>query len=109
MAWKILFFQTPRGEKVVKEFIKSLGTITIAKVGHTISLLEEHGPYLGMPHSKKLTRELYELRVRGKQEVRIIYAFIKMRIYLLHGFKKKTQKTPRREISIALERLENIT
>lgn len=109
MAWRILFFETPRGEKIVKEFIKSLDATTIAKVGHTISLLEKHGPYLGMPHSKKLTKGLYELRVRGKQDVRIIYSFAKRKIYLLHAFKKKAQKTPRKEINTAVTRLESIT
>jgi len=62
-----------------------------------------------MPHAKKLTGKIYELRIRGKEEVRIIYAFVKNRIYLLHAFKKKTQKTPIREIKIALRRLSYLT
>lgn len=62
-----------------------------------------------MPHSKKLTTDLYELRIRGKQETRIIYGFIKNNIYLLHAFKKQKQQTPRKEIETALKRLCSLT
>ena len=105
MAWNIKAFETKRGEKPVEEFTKSLDEPTIAKIIHTIDLLEKYGPFLGMPHAKKLTSELYELRIRGKQEVRIIYGFVGKNIFLLHGFKKQTQKTPRKEIEISLSRL----
>ena len=105
MSWTIKAFETKRGEKPVEEFIKSLNEQTIAKIVHTIDLLEKYGPFLGMPHTKKLTSELYELRIRGKQEVRIIYGFIEKNIYLLHCFKKQTQKTPKKEIETAMSRL----
>lgn len=109
MAWKIIAFETLRGEKPVEKFIKSLDASTIAKAAHEINLLEQHGPYLSMPHSKKLEAGLYELRIRGKPEVRILYTFIKNEIYLLHAFKKKTQKTPQKEIKTASKRLEFLT
>lgn len=105
MSWKIIVYESQRGEKPVEEFIKSLDEQTIAKIAHEIDLLEKHGPYLGMPHVKKITRDLYELRIRGKQEVRILYGFVKNNIYLLHAFKKQTQKTPPKELKTALGRL----
>lgn len=109
MSWKIIVFESRRGEKPVEEFIKSLDSSTIAKVAHEIDLLEKHGPYLGMPHVKKISPDLYELRIRGKQEVRILYGFVKNNIYLLHAFKKQTQKTPRREIDTALKRFHSLS
>lgn len=109
MAWNIIVFESNRGEKYVEKFIKSLNAQTIAKVSHTIDLLEKHGPYLGMPHSKRLTSNLYELRIRGKQEIRMLYGFFRKAIYLLHAFKKQTQKTPQREINTALKRLQTLT
>jgi phage-related protein len=43
--------------------------------------------------------------VRGKQEVRVFYAFvIGNRIYLLHAFVQKTQATPKKELEIARQR-----
>lgn len=108
MVWNIIAFETDRGEKPVEEFLKSLDEPTIAKASHEIDLLEKHGPYLSMPHSKKLTAKLYELRIRGKQEIRIIYGFIKNDIYLLHAFKKQKQQTPRKELETALKRLRSL-
>lgn len=105
MSWNIKAFETKRGEKPVEEFVKSLDEATIAKVIHTIDLLEKYGPFLGMPHAKKLTSDLYELRIRGKQGIRIIYSFVKEKIILLHGFRKQTPKTPKKEIETALSRL----
>ena len=109
MAWNVIFFESKRGEKFVEVFIKNLDSSTIAKVAHEIDLLEKHGPFVGMPHSKKITAELYELRIRGKQEVRIIYAFIKENIYLLHAFKKKKQRISIKEINTAYKRLQTLT
>jgi len=104
MVWNIYFFQTPRGEKVVKEFIKGLQGNTIGKVSQNIELLKIHGPFLGMPYSKMLAKGLYELRIRGREEIRIIYTFSGKNIHLLHAFKKQTQKTPVKEIRIAIGR-----
>src|SRR3989338_5183403 len=102
-SWNIIFFETARGEKYVQEFIRSLDASTISKVTHHIDLLEKHGPFLSMPYAKKLTTVLYELLIREKQESRIIYSFIGKDTYLLHGFKKKTQRTPQKEIEISIQ------
>ena len=104
MAWKIYFFQTARGEKIVKEFIKNLDGKVIGKISQNLDLLKTHSPFLGMPYSKKLSKEINELRIRGREEIRILYTFSKNNIYLLHAFKKKTQKTPKKELKVAEER-----
>lgn len=108
MIWKILLFETNRREKPVEKFINSLDPNTIAKVIHNIDLLEKYGNLLRMPHSKRLAKDLYELRVKGKVEIRILYAFRSRNIFLLHAFKKKSQKTPKREMAIALKRIDKI-
>ncbi|MCL5407182.1 MAG: type II toxin-antitoxin system RelE/ParE family toxin [Patescibacteria group bacterium] len=105
MSWKVFFFTTNRNEKPVKEFIKLLSPSSIAKIAHTIDLLKQYGPLLNMPHSKKVAHNLYELRIRGKQEIRIFYIFKEKDIYLLHAFQKKSQKTPSKELKIALTRI----
>lgn len=107
-GWEVIFFETQRGEKIVKEFIKSLDNKIISKISSEIDLLKQYGPFLGMPYSKKLTQDLYELRIRGKQEVRIIYGFISKSVILLHAFIKKTQKTPLKEIDIASKRFKGL-
>lgn len=58
-----------------------------------------------MPHSKKITNNLFELRIRGRQEIRIFYIIGKGTATLLHLFVKKTQKTPIGEILAAQKKL----
>lgn len=108
MHWTIKVYESGRGDKPVEEFIKSCEPPTISKIAHHINLLEKHGPLLGMPHAKKLTSDLYELRIRGKQETRITYTFLNRTIHLLHAFKKQTQKTPTKEIRTSLQRIDEI-
>lgn len=108
MRWEIEYYITPSGQEVVKNFIDSLQEIDQAKLGHNLDLLEQYGYALGMPHAKPLGNNLMELRVRsgrGRQEVRVFYVFIKKhRIYLLHGFIKKSQSTPKKELNTARSR-----
>lgn len=75
------------------------------KTGKYIDLLETFGNRLRMPYSKQLDKNLYELRIRGKQEIRILYCFYKNQAVIVHSFVKKTQTTPRKEIEIALSRI----
>ena len=92
----------------LEEFIGNLQKPTIAKVLRTIDLLEKFGQNLKLPHSKKILARLFELRIRGAQEVRIFYTFHKSQIFLLHGFVKKSPRIPKKEIRIALEKLKKL-
>lgn len=71
------------------------------------------GEVLSMPLSRKMTtigNQAYELRLSDKNGVyRVIY-FIKKRdgIYLIHAFTKKAQKTPKRNINLAIKRIKEI-
>jgi len=94
--------------KNIEDFVRHMEKSVIARVLRTIDLLEQFGQKLGMPHSKKIASNLFELRVRGKQEVRIFYTFHKNSIVLLHGFVKKTRKAPPKEINIAKRRLNSL-
>lgn len=108
MNWEIEYYATPSGQEVVKDFIDGLQETDQAKLGHNLELLEQYGYNLGMPHARPLGRSLMELRVRsgrGRQEIRVFYVFVKnRRIYLLHGFIKTTQTTPKKELDIARSR-----
>jgi len=89
----------------LEKFIKKLQKPTTAKVLRTIDLLEKFGQKLGSPHTKKISADLFEIRISGKQEVRIFYTFYKSQIFLLHGFIKKSQKTPKKEIELIRQKL----
>ena len=89
--------------------MRGLEKPTISKYTRLTDLLEKFGSQLPMPYSKKINNQLFELRIRGQQEVRIFYTTHKGQLILLHGFIKKTQKTPVREIETAMMKLKVLT
>lgn len=108
VEWFVETYETTSGEKPVDEFIKRQQPTTIAKIVHHIRLLRQYGNRLGMPHAKVLGFGLFELRVRGREELRIFYCFKQRTVYLLHAFKKQTQKIPQKEFDLALKRKEKV-
>ena len=108
MEWQVVFFESARGGKPVETFFYKQQLKAQAKMLHLFELLKAYGSQLGMPHAKQLGLSIYELLVRGKEELRIFYGFKQKTIYLLHAFKKQTQKTPRKEFEIAKKRLTEV-
>ena len=106
--WKILFHRTASGKDEVNDFIDTLQPQTHSKIVHLIDLLQEYGPAVKMPYVKRISLHLSELRVRGKQEVRVFFTIRGFTIYMLHGFIKKSQKTPQKELKKAFNRLDNL-
>lgn len=108
MTWKIKFYKNSRGDSPVNEFIDKQDSQTHAKIIHLIELLEIKGPYLNPPYMKKLQKNLYELRSTGKIAIRIFYSKSENVFYILHIFKKTSQKTPRKELKLALDRIKEL-
>lgn len=105
---RIYYYSNSRGDEIVSNFVSSLDISTRARAMRTIDLLETFGPKLSAPYSKKVSQNLYELRIRGKIHIRIFYAFIGEDIILLHGIKKKTNKLPKKDMELALKRYRNV-
>lgn len=104
MAFSVKFFTTARGDSPAKDFLDNLDEPAQAKAIKTIELLQIHGPALQAPYSKKVVSGVYELRTSGQVSVRILYSNHRGVYFLLHAFKKQTQKTPPKEIQTALDR-----
>jgi len=104
MNYELVFYVSNRGENLVQDFIESQDQSTRSKYARLIALLIEYGPALHFPYSRKLTKNLYELRSQGDTKIRIIYTQINQKFTILHAFKKKTQKTPFKEIKTAEQR-----
>jgi phage-related protein len=66
---------------------------------------------LGEPHVKRLEGKLWELRLTGRDGIaRALYVTaIGQRVVVVRAFVKKTQRTPRAEIELALRRAKEIT
>lgn len=88
-----------------EEFIRGLELSTYLKILRVVDMLERFGNGLGMPYSKHINGRLFELRVRGKQEVRLFYAFHGGSAVVVHGFIKKSDQIPERELKTAHARL----
>lgn len=91
----------------VLEFILERAPKEQAKILREIDLLEEFGLSLGLPHVRKIKNsDFWELRIRlGSNIFRILFKELENSYLLLHIFQKKTDKTPNREIDVALKRL----
>lgn len=101
--YEVNYYEDENGNKPVENFIDSLDGKMKAKVFGRLELLEEYGSMLGMPFSRYLDDGIFELRtVQGNNITRILFFFVVgERVILTHGFVKKTQKTPLREINKA--------
>jgi phage-related protein len=103
--WTIEFYADVRGKSSVLEFINELPVEDQAKVRKDLRLLRQFGVELSMPYAKPLSghKPLWELRPGA---IRLIYfAYTNRRFILLHAFRKKSQKTPAREIATAERRM----
>lgn len=82
----------------VEQFISGLNAKNAAKVARVLDLLEEHQYRLAMPYSKMLDRNIFELRITGRTQIRLIYTFKALGIIIFYGFIKKSQRIPRQEL-----------
>ncbi|HZO33084.1 MAG TPA: type II toxin-antitoxin system RelE/ParE family toxin [Chloroflexota bacterium] len=105
--WSVEFYVDDDGESPVETFIESLDLKTQGRFEWSIEQLRIRNVSAREPLVKKLTGRLWELREESRTNIyRVIYCFFSgRRIILLHGFQKKTQRTPRGEIEIAERRL----
>ncbi len=87
------------------DFLKSLDDDLATKVFGLLEILDELGVHLGPPKLKKITKDIYELRIVGKLQIRILCSFLKDEILILHAFVKKSQKIPSKELETAIHRL----
>lgn len=91
-----------------EKFIYSLEKPTTNKIIRMIELLKLFGHRLRMPYARQIDNRLFELRTQGMQEVRLLYTFKNETVYILHGFLKKTNKTPMSDLAKALQRKKSL-
>ena len=109
MSWKVLYYVSSSGENPVSQFIDSCTKPQQVKILRILKHLEEYGIQMVIPHTKKLSgTPFWEIRILGKDNIRIIYVVeVGKMIVLLHGFFKKTRRTARKEIDICYQRYQD--
>ncbi len=102
--WTIEYY-----DKSLQDWIKELPVGIRADFAKLTELLEEFG-ILRLPHSRAMGDGLFELRPKGREGIgRVFYCMlIGKKIVLLHGFIKKTQTTPPKELKKAIRRMKEV-
>jgi len=112
--FSVIFYEDRNGKSPVADYIGQLdkvaktdknSRIKLGKIIRYIALLEQYGARAGLPASKHIEDDIWELRPMND---RFLYAYWKDNTFvILHHFAKKTQKTPRPEIEQAKRNLKD--
>ena len=102
---QVVFFETESGNQPVRDFILQRQREDRKEIGADVFAVQKGFP-LGLPLVEKLDAGLWEIRSRLPDGIcRILFTIHKQTLVLLHGFVKKSQKIPARELHTAKERL----
>lgn len=100
------FFAADSGEEPVRTWLKTLSPDDRRVIGKDIQKVEFGWP-IGLPVCRSLGDGLWEVRsdLSDGRIARVFFGFAEGAMVLLHGFIKKTQKTPQQDRTLALGRL----
>jgi phage-related protein len=100
----VVFYRTDAEKEPVREWLQDLPKPARRTIGTDIKTVQFGWP-LGMPLVRKLEANLWEIRSTVDQRVaRILFTIVQDHIVLLHGFVKKSQKTPQADLELARKR-----
>lgn len=105
----VVFFRTASETEPVREWLQSLSREDRRTIGEDLRTLEWGWP-IGMPTCRPLEKGLWEVRsnLTYGRIGRLIFYIADSKMVILHGFVKKSQKTPRRDIELAINRRKDI-
>jgi phage-related protein len=103
------FYRTEVGNEPVREWLKQLAPESRKVIGIDIKTVEYGWP-IGMPTCRAMGKGLYEVRsnLPDGTIARVLFCIYQEHMVLLHGFIKKTQKTPKQDLDLALMRKKNL-
>jgi len=103
------FYATTTGTMPVREWLLGLSKEDRIEIGSDIANIEYNWP-IGPPQCKSLEKGVFEIRSRisDGRTARVLFFAEQGHLFLLHGFIKKTRKTPRRELDLAIKRMEEM-
>lgn len=105
----VVFFRSDSGNEPVRDWLLSLPKHERKLIGDDILKIQYCWP-IGKPLVGNLGKGLWEVRSQlGDRIARVIFCVESGTMVLLHGFIKKTQKTPPRELDLALKRKKQLT
>ena len=100
----VRFFRTREGREPVREWLKGLPAEERKVIGDEIRTVQFGWP-IGMPLVRKLQEGLWEIRVSLRTRIaRVLFAVVEGEAVLLHGFIKKSPRTPATDLDTANRR-----
>ncbi len=101
LVLKVRFYRTDAGNEPVRSWLKTLNLADRKIIGEDIKSVQFGWP-LGMPLVKKLESDLWEVRSSISTGIaRVLFTVLDNYMVLLHGFIKKSQKTPQSDLDTA--------
>lgn len=93
----------------MRDWLLDLDQLDRREIGKDIQKVEFGWP-IGMPYCRPLGRGLWEVRssISSGRIARVVFCLRDGDMVLIHGFVKKTQKTPQQEIDLALQRMKEL-
>lgn len=105
---KVAFFRNGSGREYVRDWIKSLPDKGKKAIGVDIRHIQNCWP-IGKPTVDSIGDGIWEVRTElEKGWARILFCFHANEMILLHGFMKKSNKTPRKDIDTAKNRMSKL-
>ena len=107
--FEAIFFQTKSGAEPVREWLKELDIKDRKIIGFDIKTVQ-YGFPVGMPLVRPMGSGIYEVRsaLNSRRISRVFFCVESETIILLHGFIKKTQQTPEKELELARKRYKEV-
>ena len=101
----IVFYRTSAGAEVVRDWLRGLSAADRACIGQDLMRVQFRWP-VGMPLCRPLGDGLWEVRtdLDSNRIARVLFCFTEGRLLALHGFIKKTRRTPDSELALARKR-----
>ncbi len=101
---QVVFYKSNSEKEPVREWLKKLDKDDRKIIGEDIKTVQYGWP-LGMPLVRKIEKGLWEIRIQIDNRIaRILFTAHEGIMVLLHGFIKKSQKTPANDLKVAKQR-----
>jgi phage-related protein len=105
----VKFYKSGANREPVREWLKALDEVDRKTMGDEIRLVQFGWP-VGMPLVRKMEADLWEIRISLANRIaRVLFTVHEGNAVLLHGFIKKSPKTPEPDLQMARNRLKQVT
>jgi len=102
---QVVFYKSDSGKEPVRDWLKKLDKEDRKVIGEDIKTVQFGWP-LGMPLVRKIEKGLWEVRIQLDNRIaRILFTAHEGMMILLHGFIKKSQRTPANDLKVAKQRM----